>query len=61
MMFAGVMGLDKGGGFRAQQSSGCLVQQLLQMVLTIGAAYRDCFQGHFAKQGRSLRRLLPNK
>ncbi|KAJ6932248.1 hypothetical protein NC651_007846 [Populus alba x Populus x berolinensis] len=44
---AAAMGLDEGGGFRAQRSSGCLVQQLLQMVLTIGAAYRDCFQGHF--------------
>ncbi|KAJ6932246.1 hypothetical protein NC651_007844 [Populus alba x Populus x berolinensis] len=26
MMFAGAMGLDEGGGFRAQRSSGCLVQ-----------------------------------
>jgi len=24
MMFAGVMGLDGGGGFRAQRSSGCM-------------------------------------
>jgi hypothetical protein len=51
----------KEGVFELNEAVDVLAQQLLQMVLTIGAAYRDCFQGHFAKQGRSLRRLLPNK